>query len=215
MSMHLPAASLRRRAVLGLAAVALGALSTACSNFPSRQPPIWVWLDMKKQDKYKPQAASAFFSDGRASRLPAEGTLAQELYRPDTAYSTGITEAGLYVTRIPEPVTLSLLKRGQQRYDIYCAPCHDRTGSGRGMVPSKAVWVPGNLHDARIQNFADGEFYRVISNGRRSMPGYARQISEQDRWAIVAYIRALQRSQNARLADVPPAERARLEGAAP
>lgn len=194
---------LRRRAALALAVLALSALSSACSNFTSRQPPIWVWFDMKKQDKYKPQAESAFFADGRASRKPVEGTVAQELYRPDAAYSAGISDAGLYVARNPEPITADLLKRGQQRYDIYCAPCHDRTGSGRGIVPSKAVWVPGNLHDQRIVNFVDGELYHVISNGRRSMPGYAKQISEQDRWAIVAYIRALQRAWQGKIEDVP------------
>lgn len=203
MSMKFPAPSLRRRTAILLAVMAMSVLSSACSNFTSRQPPIWVWFDMKKQDKYKPQAESAFFSDGRSSRKPAEGTLAQELYRPDTAYSTGITEGGLYVARNPEPVTHDLLKRGQQRYNIYCAPCHDRTGSGRGIVPSKAIWVPGNLHDERIVAFVDGEFYHVISNGRRSMPGYARQISEQDRWAIVAYIRALQRAGKGKIEDVP------------
>ena len=194
---------LRRRAALALAVLAFSALSSACSNFTSRQPPIWVWFDMKKQDKYKPQAESAFFADGRASRKPVEGAVAQELYRPDAAYSSGVTDAGLYVARNPEPITTDLLKRGQQRYDIYCAPCHDRTGSGRGIVPSKAVWVPGNLHDQRIVNFVDGELYHVISNGRRSMPGYAKQISEQDRWAIVAYIRALQRAWQGKIEDVP------------
>ena len=201
--MKISAHSLRRRTALLLAVMAMSALSSACSNFTSRQPPIWVWFDMKKQDKYKPQAESAFFSDGRASRKPAEGTLARELYRPDSAYSSGITDAGLYVARNPEPITSDLLKRGQQRYNIYCAPCHDRTGSGRGIVPAKAVWVPGNLHDERIVAFVDGELYHVISNGRRSMSGYARQISEQDRWAIVAYIRALQRAWKGTIDDVP------------
>lgn len=193
---------LRRRALI-LSVLAFSALSSACSNFTSRQPPIWVWTDMKQQEKYKPQAESAFFADGRTSRRPLEGTIAQETYRPDSAYSTGITEAGLYVARSPEPITADLLQRGQQRYNIYCAPCHDRTGAGRGIVFSKAIWVPGNLHDERIVAFVDGEFFHVISNGRRSMPGYAKQISEQDRWAIVAYIRALQRAWQGNLNDVP------------
>lgn len=194
---------LRRRAAVILAVMALSALSSACSNFTSRQPPVWVWFDMKKQDKYKPQAESPFFTDGRASRRPVEGAVSQENYRPDTAYSTGITEAGLYVARNPEAIDANLLKRGQERYNIYCAPCHDRTGSGKGIVPSKAVWVPGNLHDDRIMAFVDGEYYHVISNGRRSMPGYKNQISEQDRWAIVAYIRALQRAWKGSITDVP------------
>lgn len=193
----------RKRAALTLGVLALAALSSACSNFTSRQPPIWVWFDMKQQEKYKPQMQSAFFKDGRVSRVPVNGTVAQELYRPDQAYSTGVTEAGLYVAKNPEPITRELLERGQQRFNIYCAPCHDQTGSGRGVVPAKAVWVPGNLHDDRIVNFVDGEFYHVISNGRRSMPGYRFQVSEKDRWAIVAYIRALQRSWKGSINDVP------------
>jgi len=203
MSMNSSMSSLRRQAALVLVVIAAGLLSSACSNFPSRQPPIWVWFDMKKQDKYKSQAESPFFADGRTSRRPVEGAVAQETYRPDVAYSTGITEAGLYAARNPEPITADLLKRGQERYNIYCAPCHDRTGTGRGIVPSKAIWVPGNLHDERIVAFVDGEFYHVISNGRRSMPGYKNQITEQDRWAIVAYIRALQRAWKGNIADVP------------
>jgi mono/diheme cytochrome c family protein len=193
-------------AVLALAATAL----TGCSNFPSRQPPIWVWWDMKKQDKYKPQAESVFFADGRTSRAPVEGSVAQELYRPDTAFSTGINPDGTYVARNPLPITKETLAEGQRKFDIYCAPCHDRTGSGRGIVPAKAVWVPGNLHDERIVNFVDGELYHVIANGRRSMPGYRYQISEKDRWAIVAYIRALQRSWRGTMDDVPPELQSRI-----
>jgi len=193
-------------AVLALAVTAL----TGCSNFPSRQPPIWVWWDMKKQDKYKPQAESAFFADGRTSRAPVEGAVAQELYRPDSAFSTGINPDGTYVARNPLPITKETLAEGQRKFDIYCAPCHDRTGSGRGIVPAKAVWVPGNLHDERIVNFVDGELYHVIANGRRSMPGYRYQISEKDRWAIVAYIRALQRSWRGTMDDVPPELQSRI-----
>ncbi len=195
--------TLRKRAALTLAVMALAGLSSACSNFTSRQPPIWVWFDMKKQDKYKPQMKGAFFEDGRTSRTPVEGTVAQETYRPDTAYSTGITDAGMYVAKNPEPLTREVLDRGQQRFNTYCAPCHDRTGSGRGIVPAKAVWVPGNLHDDRILNFVDGELYHVISSGRRTMPGYHLQVSEKDRWAIVAYVRALQRSWKGTMNDVP------------
>lgn len=195
--------TLRRRAAVTLAVMALSVLSSACSNFTSRQPPIWVWPDMKKQDKYKPQMQSSFFADGRASRRPVEDTIAQETYRPDQAYSTGIADTGMYVAKNPEPITRELLERGQQRFNIYCAPCHDRTGSGRGIVPAKALWVPGNLHDDRIVNFVDGELYHVVSNGRRSMPGYRFQIPEKDRWAIVAYVRALQRSWKGAMNDVP------------
>lgn len=174
-----------------------------CSNFPSRQPPIWVWFDMKQQDKFKPQASSTYFADGRTSRRPVEGSISRESYRADVPYSTGINADNTYVARNPEALTRENLLRGQSRFDVYCAPCHDRTGSGRGVVPAKAVWVPGNLHDDRIVNMVDGEIYHVISNGRRTMPGYRFQIPEKDRWAVVAYVRALQRSWRGNMNDVP------------
>lgn len=192
----------RRRTALTLLVVAVSALFSSCSNFTSRQPPIWVWWDMKKQAKFKPQAETTFFQDGRTSRRPVEGAIAQETYVVDVAYSTG-AEGGKYLARNPEPMTRDLLALGQTKFNVYCSPCHDRTGSGRGVVPTKAIWVPGNLHDERIVNYVDGELYHVISQGRRSMPGYKYQIAEKDRWAIVAYIRALQRSWRGAMTDVP------------
>ncbi len=192
-----------KRAALLLAALALGSLQSACSNFTTRQPPVWVWDDMKKQDKYKAQAESQFFADGRASRMPVMDSVSQELYKADTPRATGVEDNGAYVARNPLPLTKDVLLRGQQRFNIYCAPCHDRTGSGRGVVPSKAVWVPGNLHDARMVKMVDGELFHVATFGRRTMPGYRYQVSEQDRWAIVAYVRALQRASLASIADVP------------
>lgn len=193
---------MRRRTALTLLLAAFSFLLGGCSNFTSRQPPIWVWWDMKKQDKYKTQAASQFFADGRASRRPVAGTIAQETYVVNVGYSTGV-EGGKYVARNPEALTKDLLLHGQTKFNVYCAPCHDRTGSGRGVVPAKAIWVPGNLHDDRIVSFVDGEIFHVISSGRRTMPGYRYQIAERDRWAIVAYVRALQRSSRGTMADVP------------
>ena len=158
----------RRTAPLLLLAVASLGLG-ACSNFPSRQPQVWVWDDMKKQDKYKPQMESAFFSDGRTSRRPVAGTIAQETYRPDDAYSTGIAADHTYVARNPEPLDKATLLRGQRQFDIYCAVCHDRTGVGKGAIPAKTTWIPGNLHDERMVNMVDGELYHVVSFGRRSI----------------------------------------------
>jgi mono/diheme cytochrome c family protein len=192
-----------RRIAQILLVVAASSLLGACSNFTSRQPPIWVWDDMKKQDKYKAQMSSAFFSDGRATRRPVEGTLAQEMYRADEPYATGVAADNTYVAKNPEPLNKATLLEGQAKFNIYCAPCHDRTGSGRGVVPLKATWVPGNLHDDRIVNYVDGEIFHVITMGRRSMPGYRFQVSEKDRWAIVAYVRALQRSWRGTMNDVP------------
>jgi mono/diheme cytochrome c family protein len=192
-----------KRATLVLAAIAMAMLQSACSNFTTRQPPVWVWDDMKKQDKYKAQAESQFYSDGRASRRPVEESVSQELYKADTPRATGIEENGTYVARNPLPLSKEVLLRGQQRFNIYCAPCHDRTGTGRGVVPAKVVWIPGNLHDARMVSMVDGELFHVATAGRRTMPGYRYQVSEDDRWAIVAYIRALQRASLATAADLP------------
>jgi mono/diheme cytochrome c family protein len=192
----------RRTAKLLLVAGA-GLVLGACSNFPSRQPPIWVWPDMKKQDKYKAQMSSPFFADGRSSRRPVEGTVSQEWHKADEAGSTGVNADNTYVAKNPLPLTKETLALGQVKFDIYCAPCHDKTGEGRGAVPAKVVWVPGNMHDERIVNYVDGELYHVISMGRRSMPGYRFQIGEKERWAIVAYVRALQRARRGTMNDVP------------
>jgi mono/diheme cytochrome c family protein len=201
--MRFPSIRTNKRAALVLAAVVMAVLQAACSNFTTRQPPVWVWSDMKKQDKYKAQAEGQFFADGRTSRRLVDDTVAQELYKADTPRATGVEENGTYVARNPLPLTKEVLVRGQERYNIYCAPCHDRSGSGRGPIPAKTVWIPGNLHDPRIVNMVDGELYHVASMGRRSMPGYRFQVTGQDRWAIVAYVRALQRASLATLADVP------------
>jgi mono/diheme cytochrome c family protein len=198
------------RSLMALAVLALSLLSAACSNFPSRETPIWVFPDMKKQDKVKFETSSPFFADGRGSRLPVAHTVAQETYHPDVGYSTGIAADGNFVAKNPEAIDREILLRGQAKFNVYCAPCHDRTGSGRGVVPAKVTWVPGNLHDERIVNFVDGELYHVITAGRRSMPSYRFQIPEKDRWAIVAYVRVLQRAWLGKLDEVPAETQGRL-----
>ena len=177
-------------------------LLTGCANFPSKNPPVWFWYDMRIQEKYKAQAVSPFFADGRASRRPVEGTIPVGYLKEDTPYNTG-EEEGKYLARNPEALTPELLARGQERFNIYCSPCHDRTGSGRGIVAARTTWIPGNLHDDRIVGMVDGELFHVITNGRRSMPGYRFQVPEKDRWAIIAYVRALQRSWLGNVSDVP------------
>ena len=198
------------RTLAALAVLALSMLSAACSNFPSRGTPIWVFPDMKQQDKVKYETTSPFFADGRGSRLPVAHTVAQETYHPDMAYSTGIAADGDYVAKNPLPIDQDLLLRGQAKFNVYCSPCHDKTGSGRGVVAARSAWIPGNLHDDRIVNYVDGEIYHVITAGRRSMPSYRFQISESDRWAIVAYVRVLQRSWRGTLDEVPAETQRRL-----
>ncbi len=176
---------------------------------PQRRPPLEVWPDMDRQEKYKEQSASPLFSDGRSNRRPVEGTVAVGYLKEDELFYTGI-QAGQWIGKNPVEVTPDLLRRGQQRFNIYCSPCHDRTGQGQGIVPKKAIWLPTNLMEDRVQTMPDGEIFSVISHGRRTMPGYKFQVVERDRWAIIAYVRALQRSTHGTVADVPPTLRSEL-----
>lgn len=185
-------------------------LFTLGCGVTTRNTPIEIFPDMDRQPKYKPQAASPFFADGRASRVAIPGTVAEGQLREDDGYETGIS-AGNYVGRNPLAVDAGLLARGRERFDIYCAPCHDRTGSGRGIVPVRVPsWIPTSLLEPRIREMTDGELFHVASDGRRTMPGYRYQTPVRDRWAIVAYVRALQRARDATLADVPAELRSTL-----
>lgn len=165
--------------------------------------------EMYNQPKYKPQAASDFFPDGRAARPPVEGTIARGDLRDDAHLYTGKVD-GKLATTFPFPVTRAVLERGQQRYNIYCAPCHDPAGTGNGMIVRRGLKQPPSLHDERLRNAPPGHFFDVITNGLGAMYGYPAQISPEDRWAVIAYIRALQLSQRATPADVPPAELEKL-----
>ncbi|MGA3186451.1 MAG: cytochrome c [Bryobacteraceae bacterium] len=185
---------------------------TGCSGV-QRDPPIQVWDDMKQQPKFKPQGENElpFLSYGRDARRPPEGTVARGHMTEDTAYFTGM-EGDLYVGKSPVPLTPALLHQGQLRFNTYCQPCHDKTGSGVGIVPTRVpTWQPSNLTEDRVVQFADGDIFNVITNGRRSMPSYRFQIVVDDRWAIIAYVRALQRAAHATKADVPADHMAELQ----
>ena len=166
----------------------------------SRRPPIEIFSDMRRQPKFKAQTLVA---------RPVPGTVAQGQLKEDEAYSTGIS-GGMYIGKNPLAINRENLLRGQERFNIYCAPCHDRTGSGHGIVSLRTSWLPTSLLDRRVRDMVDGEIYTVISQGRRTMPGYRFQIPEPDRWAIVAYVRALERSSDASVEDVPPELRREL-----
>ncbi|MBM3752751.1 MAG: c-type cytochrome [Acidobacteria bacterium] len=167
-------------------------------------PPIWVFPDMKIQEKYKPQQESPLFSDRRASRKPVEGTVSREGYVEDEGYSLGIV-SGQYVGKNPLELNQAVLAHGQKKFNTYCAPCHDRTASGGGIVGKRAgaAFQPADLHKPETKQKNDGELYSIASDGRRTMMGYRNQISNYDRWAVVAYLRALQRAKGATIDDVP------------
>jgi mono/diheme cytochrome c family protein len=168
--------------------------------------------DMHDQPKYQPFERNAFFADQRASRPLVPGVVARGHLDEDEAFFTGASAAGPVAVN-PVPLTRDLLMRGQERYDIYCSPCHDRVGAGEGMIVQRGYKQPPSFHSDRLRGVADGYFFQVMTKGFGVMPTYAPQVPARDRWAIVAYIRALQFSQHAALADVPESERVKLEGA--
>ena len=166
--------------------------------------------DMHDQPKYIPLRQSEFFADHRSERPLVEGTVAHGEVEGSDLLSTGLVNGEL-ATVFPFPVTWDVMQRGQDRYDIFCAPCHARTGNGDGMIVRRGFRAPPSLHVDRLRQAPAGHFFDVISNGFGAMPDYAAQIKAEDRWAIVAYVRALQLSEHATLADVPAAERGKIQ----
>ena len=158
--------------------------------------------DMHDQPKFYPQRGTTFFADGRSARPQVENTVARGQLHEDSYFYTGMKD-GAEGTTMPFPVTMDVLERGQERYNIYCAPCHSRVGNGVGMIVQRGYAKAGNIHNLRLQASPLGHFFSVISNGYGAMPDYAAQLTPADRWAVVAYIKALQLSQNAQQADVP------------
>jgi mono/diheme cytochrome c family protein len=194
-------------------AVALLSLA-ACRGEPSEAPPFHLIHDMRLQNKYRPEGASAFFADGKSMRAPVEGTVAQGQLYEDEVFYQGRSAAG-FAQKAPIEVGEATLKRGQERFNIYCSPCHDRTGMGRGIVVQRGFPPPVDLTSDRVRGFADGEIFNVMTKGVRNMPSYAAQVPEADRWAIVTWVRVLQRGQRASLEDVPADRRGQIEPEAP
>jgi mono/diheme cytochrome c family protein len=179
-------------------------------------PRMRIVPDMDKQEKFRSQRANPMFADGRAMRMPPAGAVARGEARLDPHWNEGKVQ-GQWATKFPTPVTAETMRRGQDRFNIYCSPCHGLTGAGDGMVNLRAerlqegTWTPpSNLASDVVTARPVGHLFNTITNGIRSMPPYGPQIPEDDRWAIVAYVRALQRSQNATLSDVPVDQRSNL-----
>jgi len=157
---------------------------------------------MHDAPRYEAYERSEFFGDARSMRPQVAGTVARGQLREDSAMFAGKVGAAFVATN-PLPVTLQLVHRGRQRYDIFCAPCHGRAGQGNGMVVRRGYRAPSSFHIDRLRDQADGYFYDVITNGFGAMPDYAAQVTVADCWAIVAYIRALQLSQHAPVSGLP------------
>jgi mono/diheme cytochrome c family protein len=171
--------------------------------------------DMHDQPKYIPLRPSGFFADGRSERQLIAGTVARGHLNDDVAFYAGKGPDNQPVDTFPFPITRADLARGQERFNVYCSPCHDRLGNGDGMIVRRGYRHPPSYHIDRLRSVTNGYIYDVISNGFGAMPDYSAQIQPRDRWLIVAYIRALQLSQNASINDVPADARGQLgQGAA-
>lgn len=187
----------------------------------SERPPLEIFPDMDHQPKYKPQAASAFFADGRADRPTPAGAvpygstaLAQDgkyLAAEDHLYR-GKNAAGDFARGFPSEVAVNamLLDRGEMKYNIYCLPCHGAVGDGNGITKQYGMGATPTFHDGRLRQMAEGEIYNTITHGKGNMLSYADKIEPADRWAVIAYVRALQRAQTATPADVVPAHKSEL-----
>ncbi|HEX6982647.1 MAG TPA: c-type cytochrome [Balneolaceae bacterium] len=170
----------------------------SCRGQLSKKPPIHLNPNMDQQMRFEPQESTIFFPDGRVNQRPVEGTIARGHLRQNTEYYQGITEDSTFVTEIPVDVTKSFIYRGKDRYAVFCTPCHGLAGDGEGIIMEGGYgFVPApSFHQERLREVSDGYIFSVITNGIRNMPSYAHQIPVEDRWAIVAYVRALQYSQH-------------------
>lgn len=192
-------------------AVAAAGLSGCYRGRPSEKTPIHVNPNMDDQPKFQPMERNPFFADEAAMRVPPAGTVPRGWLRLDTEYYTGKDESGRPIEDNPVTVTLPLLQRGENRYNIYCSPCHGKVGDGQGIIVKRGYVPPPTFHADRLREIEDGHIFDVITNGLRNMPSYRHQVPVDDRWAIVAYFRALQRSQNASREDVPQEVRKNLQ----
>jgi mono/diheme cytochrome c family protein len=189
---------LGRRLKVCLLIFGVSLTTAACAQYMARQP------------YYRPLEPSASFANGTSAQEPPPGTVAQGQLQDDALLFRG-QENGNLAAEFPFPVTRDVLDRGRERYTIYCVPCHGEAGTGNGLVVRRGFTRPPSFHTDQLRNAPVGHFFDVITNGFGAMPSYASQVPARDRWAIIAYIRALQLSQHATLDDVPPPARAQLE----
>jgi mono/diheme cytochrome c family protein len=199
-----------RRRVLGVGALALAALAAGgCARgCTSSRPPIHLNPSMDDQPKVRPQAASPFFYDGAGMRPPVPGTVAIGGLKEDAAFFTGKGADGQFVAAIPMPADEAMLERGRQRYVIYCQPCHDARGDGKGILFQRGSVPTATFHQDKVLKYPDGQLFDVITNGMGLMPSYRWPIPPSDRWAIIAHVRELQRDRLARAAAAPASAQA-------
>ena len=196
-------------------------MSTSTRNLPPKAPAAWLLCvalvagchrDMYDQPKYEPLEASDFFEDGQASRPLVAGTVARGQLQLDTAFFAGKVD-DQFVEQLPRPLTPSMLSRGQERYNIYCSVCHGQVGHGDGMIVRRGFRQPPSLHIDRLRGVPVGHLFDVITHGFGAMPDYAKQLPPEDRWAVVAYIRALQLSQFTPASSLSAEQQSEVRGA--
>jgi mono/diheme cytochrome c family protein len=190
----------RRWVLSALALVSMVVASGCARGCTSSRPPIHLNPSMDNQPKLRPQSASTFFYDGAGMREPVPGTVAIGGLREDTAFFTGKGADGNFVATSPVPVDERIVERGRDRYEIYCQPCHDARGDGKGILFQRGKVPTASFHQEKLLTYTDGQIFDVITNGFGLMAGYRWPIPPADRWAIVAYVRQLQREAAARAA---------------
>lgn len=177
---------------------------------PFKKPPLEIFPDMDHQPKYKPQSPSLFFADGRTDRPVPPHTVPRGGLIEDVHLATGMTESGEFAAGFPMEVTADLLQRGQDRYEIFCTPCHGSLGDGNGITKQYGMAATPTYHDDRLRDMSEGEIYNTITHGKNLMGRYGDKLSVSDRWAVVSYVRVLQRAAQGTVDDVPPANRSEL-----
>ena len=204
-----PPLKLRRASrVLGVIVLASLVVSGCARGCTSSRPPIHLNPSMDDQPKVRPQAASTFFYDGAGMRPPVPGTVAIGGLKEDAAFFTGKGADGQFVAAIPMPADEAMLERGRQRYVIYCQPCHDARGDGKGILFQRGSVPTATFHQDKVLKYPDGQIFDVITNGQGLMPSYRWPIPPADRWAIIAHVRELQRDRLARAAAAPASAQA-------
>ncbi len=195
--------------IASISLIPMGYLYKSTRDVKSK-PRIQVVYDMDNQSSYGQQKENEFFADNMSMRSYPEGTVARGQLNADDAYYRGTNDAGEFIADMPVEMNMELLERGQDRFNIFCSSCHGQSGNGDGLVHRHAaklaegLWVPpSNLTSKAVVDLPVGNIFNTISNGIRTMPGHGTQIPHQDRWAIVAYVRALQLSRNANIDDLP------------
>ncbi|MDO8543485.1 MAG: cytochrome c [Opitutaceae bacterium] len=190
-----------------------GLRGTTFTRPPMDVFPEWAFPGMKYQPKLRPQGASTFFADGRADRVPPAHTVARGMLRDDDQLYLGKDDAGGWVKGFPAKLSVdrAFIEHGRERYTIYCAPCHSELGDGNGITKRYGMGATPTYHDDRLRNMAEGEIYNTITNGKNTMLSYADKLAPDERWAVIAYMRALQRAHQGKPADVSdPAARQTL-----